>query len=296
MNRGEGTGLAVAIIGHAVLFGVLSVGFLATPNADELKSQPIDISLIDEVAFEAAAPASVEAPAESMAPDPGPLEDAAPPAPAPDEAQPEPPAPQPEPAPAPAPVPKAAPKAAPKRPAPAPEKAAPKATPRREAAPKTPTRTAENSKATGSSTAAKARPRSSRLGDDFLKGVVANESKGKAQTPRAQAVSAQVMAGLGQAIIRQVQPCADRITSPGPGANEIRSRVRLQMRANGTMAARPEVLGQTGVNDENRRYAQRVGELAVAAFIQCAPYNLPDEYYGVPNGWQEITINYRLPG
>lgn len=295
MNRGEGTGLAVAIIGHAVLFGVLSVGFLATPNANELKSQPIDISLIDEVAFEAAAPASVEAPAESMAPDPGPLEDAAPPAPAPEPApEPQPPAPQPEPAPAPAPVPKAVPKAAPKRPAPAPEKAAPKATPKREAAPKTPTRTAEKSKATGSSTAAKARPRSSRLGDDFLKGVVANESKGKAQTPRAQAVSGAAVAGLADAIQRQVQPCANRIASPGPGANQIRTRLRMQMQRNGSLASRPEIRGQTGVDDDNRRYAERVGELARAAVIQCAPYELPDELY--EGGWQDIIINYRLPG
>ena len=294
MNRGEGTGLAVAIIGHAVLFGLLSVGFLATPNANELKSQPIDISLIDEVAFEAAAPASVEAPAESMAPDPGPLEDAAPPEPTPAEAEPEPPAPEPEPAPSPSPVPKAAPKAVPKRPAPETKRAAPKATPRREAAPKTPTRTAEKSKATGSSTAAKARPRSSRLGDDFLKGVVANESKGRAQTPRAQAVSGVAVAGLADAIARQVQPCANRIASPGPGANQIRTRLRMQMQRNGSLASRPEIRGQTGVDDDNRRYAERVGELARAAVIQCAPYELPDELY--EGGWQDIIINYRLPG
>lgn len=293
MNRGEGTGLAVAIVGHAVLFGVLSVGFLATPNANELKSQPIDISLVDEVAFEAAAPASVEAPAESMAPDAGPLEDAPAPAPAPDEAQPEAPAPEPEPVPVPAPVPKAAPKAAPKRPAPEPKRAAPKATPKREAAPKTPTRTAEKSKAAGTS-GAKTRPRSSRLGDDFLKGVVGNESKGKAQTPRAQAVSGAAVAGLADAIARQVQPCANRIASPGPGANQIRTRLRMQMQRNGSLAARPEIRGQTGVDDDNRRYAERVGELARAAVIQCAPYNLPDELY--EGGWQDIIINYRLPG
>lgn len=293
MNRGEGTGLAVAIVGHAALFGVLSVGFLATPNANELKSQPIDISLVDEVAFEAAAPASVEAPAESMAPDAGPLEYAPAPAPAPDEAQPEAPAPEPEPAPAPAPVPKAVPKPAPKRPAPETKKAAPKATPKREAAPKTPTRTAEKSKAAGES-GAKARPRSSRLGDDFLKGVVGNESKGKAQTPRAQAVSGAAVASLGQAIIRQVQPCANRIASPGPGSNQIITTVRMRMQRNGSLAGRPEIVKQSGLDDDNRRYSQRVGELARAAMIQCAPYELPDELY--EGGWEDITINYRLPG
>ena len=39
MDRAEGAGLTVALIGHAVLFGVLSVGFLATPNPAELKPQ-----------------------------------------------------------------------------------------------------------------------------------------------------------------------------------------------------------------------------------------------------------------
>ena len=32
MDRSEKIGLGVAIAGHAVLFGLLSVGFLATPN------------------------------------------------------------------------------------------------------------------------------------------------------------------------------------------------------------------------------------------------------------------------
>ncbi len=52
-------------------------------------------------------------------------------------------------------------------------------------------------------------------------------------------------------------------------------------------------MGQSGVDDDNQRYAQRVGELAIAAFIQCAPYELPDELY--EGGWQDIIMNYALP-
>lgn len=293
LTSGERSGLVVAVAGHAVLFGLLSVGFLATPNAEGLKSQPIDISLIDEVAFEAAAPASVEAPAESMAPDYGPLEDAPAPEPLPDAAQPQPPTPSSDSAPPPRPAPEAPPRPTPKRAAPEPEEAAPKAKPKPKAAPKRETRTAEKSKSAGEG-GAKSRPKSSRLGDDFLKGVVGNESKGKAETPRANNVSAAAVASLGDAIKRQVQPCANRIASPGPGANQIVTQLRLQMQRNGSLAGRPEIGRQRGIDEGNRRYAQRVAELARAAVIQCAPYSLPAELY--EGGWKDIIINYSLPG
>ena len=99
---------------------------------------------------------------------------------------------------------------------------------------------------------------------------------------------------MGDAIARQVQPCANRINNPGPGANLIRSKLRLRMNPDGSLAGRPALTGQSGVTDENQRYAQRVGELAAAAVIQCAPYKLPSELY--ENGWKDIIINYRLPG
>ncbi|WP_298090740.1 hypothetical protein [uncultured Sphingomonas sp.] len=88
MDRAERIGLGVAVAGHLVLFGLLSVGFLATPNPEKLKVQPIDISLVKDVALEAEAPQAIEAPAQSIAPEEGEPEDAAPPEPA--EAEPEP--------------------------------------------------------------------------------------------------------------------------------------------------------------------------------------------------------------
>ena len=80
MNRAEAVGLGAALVGHAVLFGLLSVGFLATPNPMELESTPLDVSLVDAVALQSAAPAAVEPPAQSRAEDSGPIEDAPPPA------------------------------------------------------------------------------------------------------------------------------------------------------------------------------------------------------------------------
>ncbi|MFD1788141.1 cell envelope biogenesis protein TolA [Sphingomonas floccifaciens] len=323
MDRAEKYGLGIAAAGHVALFGLLSVGFLSTPNPLKLESKPIDISLVDEVALESAAPATTEAPAPAEALEVGPVEDSAPapaetvaepvpvqppPAPVPPAPKPAPPKPTPAKA-APAPAPKPAPVKAPPKPTPpkaepakpqpkaaakpAPAPAQPKAAPRParpglarpDVAPERP----------GSAAASKAaRPRGSILGDDFRKSLAQSSEKGTAQTPRVANVSAQAVAGLGDAIARQVQPCANRIPNPGPGANQIRTKLRLRMNPDGSLASRPVVSGQTGVDDENRRYAQRVGELAGAAVIQCAPYKLPAELY--EGGWKDIIINYRLPG
>jgi hypothetical protein len=63
------------------------------------------------------------------------------------------------------------------------------------------------------------------------------------------------------------------------------------------LQGRPVVAGQRGLDDENSRYAQRVADLAVNAFVSCAPLRgLPDELYAVPRGWSNFTMNYRLPG
>lgn len=326
MQKAEKIGLSVAVAGHAVLFGLLSVGFLATPNPVKLKNEPMDVSFAEDVAAEQSSPQQTEAPAVSQAPDTGAPEDAAPPeaveepipepAPAPPAPAPRPqPAPRPEPkpapkpVPAPRPVPKPVPKPAPKpapapkpepkpapvkqqaRPAPAPARPAPAAKAPAKPAPAKPAVT----KGQGTNAQATApRPRGGRLGDNFLKGIADTPKPGKAEAPRGTAVSTQQVAGLGAAIRRQVQPCANRVPSPGPGANQITSKVVLNMRPDGTLAAKPTIRGQTGVDGENERYAQRVGEMAIAAFIQCAPYELPDELY--ENGWKTIIINYKLPG
>ena len=309
MERAEKYGLGVAAAGHVLLFGLLSVGFLSTPNPLKLESKPIDISLVDEVALESAAPATTDAPAPAEAPEVGPPEDSAPlpveappevapapPPPAPAPPKPAPPKPAP-PKPAPAPAPKAPPakpqppKPAPAKPAPAAASKAPPAKPR----PPGLSRPNVTPERPGTAPAAKsARPRGSLLGEDFKKSLAISSERGTSPTPRSQSVSAQAVAGLGDAIARQVQPCANRVPNPGPGANLIRTKLRIRMNPDGSLAARPVVSGQTGINDENGRYAQRVGELAGGAVIQCAPYKLPAELY--EGGWKDIIINYRLPG
>lgn len=149
MERAEKIGLGVATAGHVLLFGLLSAGFLATPNPLKLKTPPMEVSMVDEVALQSTAPKiSTAPPPPSIAPEQGPTQDAKPspepepePAPAPPQPKPQPkptpappkevvkPAPE-KPAPKPKPVPakKEVAKVAPK-PKPAPEKPAPKAKP-----------------------------------------------------------------------------------------------------------------------------------------------------------------------
>ncbi|TKD51690.1 cell envelope biogenesis protein TolA [Sphingomonas baiyangensis] len=314
MDRAEKLGLAAALIGHAVLFGLLSVGFLATPDPQALQPTPIEVSLVEEVGLEAQAPASIEPPAPSIAPETGPPEDAAPPAPeaAPPEPAPEPepapPAPAPEPAPAARPAPKARPR--PERPKPAerpPEKKAaerpapkapPKAAPKRDTPPakKAPPKAAAAKGSGNDSASTKARPRGSRLGDDFLKGLSDTPSESKAVTPPSAArVDARALAGIRDAIRRQIQPCADKQVNPGPGANAIVTVLNLRLNRDGTLAGNPRQVRQTGVTGENERYAQRVTDLGIAAFRACSPLKLPAEYYSTANGgWSNINYNWQL--
>lgn len=338
MERTEKVGLGVAAAGHVVLFGLLSVGFLATPNPLKLKQTPVEVSLVQDVALEAAAPAATEPPSQRVSPEAGEPEDAPPPAPA---AEPEPvPAPAPEPVPAPAPPKPTPPKPAPPKPAPKPapkEAPAPKPVPKPVAKPKPKpaaekalaksTRTAEKkssapakpakadakpassastrssskpaaSRGSGATETAKAtRPRGGRLGDDFLKGLSAEKSAAKNSDapPAAARIDGRALASIVQAIARQIQPCADRQVDPGPGANQIVTTLNLKLNRDGTLSATPSVVRQTGVNDENQRYARRVVDLGVAAFKGCSPLKLPAEYYATANGgWSNINYNWKL--
>jgi len=144
-------------------------------------------------------------------------------------------------------------------------------------------------------------PRVSRIGDDFLKGISDDKlapRNAPAPKPAAATVSASAMAGIVQAIRRQVQPCADRQVNPGEGASRIKVRMRLQLTRSGRLRAPPQVLGASGVDDENARYEERVKDLAVATFVGCAPLvGLPPELYETESGrgWSDFIMNYNLP-
>lgn len=272
IDRAELAGTGAALAFHVALVAALSL-HLAQPDA--IPEPPsMEVEFIDEVGLSAATPTPAVTPPQSQAPEIGEAEPVEP-APAPT------PAPQIEPAPAPRIVPTPAPRPAKTLAKPAPAKAAPVKPAPAKAAP------------------AKPAPRVSRIGDDFLKGI--NESPAKAAPaakPAAATVSPSAMAGIVQAIIRQVQPCANRQVDPGPGANRIRVKLRLQLSRSGRLSRPPQVVGTTGVDDENSRYEERVKDLAVATFVGCAPLTgLPPELYETSSGkgWSDFILNYKLP-
>lgn len=313
MERGEQAALGIAAAGHVLLFALLSAGFATAPKPFD-PPPAMSISLVDDVALTATAPAAIEPPAQSVAPDPGLPEDAAPPAPAPPEPAPPEPAPAP-PTPAkPAPPKPAPPKPAPPKPAPArpavtaptrPVAAVPKAAPARPAPPRpavpAPAKPATRSATRGTGTqvaSTQVRPRGAILGNDFLKGLTADRAppQARGQIPVAATMSSQAAADIGSAIKRQVQPCAERQQLNAPGAERISVDLRLNINRDGSLAGRPAVVGHTGIDDANSRYVDRVDDLAIAAFVGCAPLRgLPADLYDVPRGWKVFRLRFNLP-
>lgn len=265
MDRAESTGLAVATLGHVLLFGALSLGFVSTARLPPLQSDPLDVTLVDAVGLRSAAPeATVEPPAPAEAPEIAPPEEA-PPA-------------EPAPAPAPAPVPK--PIAPPVAPKPQPKQEA-KELPDPGERRRPDRTTAPAKKQTGS-----------RLGADFLKGI-ADSPQGKAQTPRAAAINAQAMAGLAAAITRQFKPCYELGSLQGTPAMSILTVLRLRYNSDGTVAVPPALVEQTGVDSSNGEYARQISEVARRAVLRCTPIRLPPDLY--EGGWDDFELRF-IPG
>jgi hypothetical protein len=279
MTRSEAAGLGVAALGHVLLFGALSLSWLR--NAPPLVlNDPVEVQLVDEVGLHSAQPeAAVTPPAPSEAPEVGP--------------------------PAPPEEPKVVEKTKTEAPAPAPS---PKPAPKAKPAPLAPAELVLTHKpheshlardlalASAGAVAVK-KAMGARLGSNFLDGVTDQPSKSVSKTPLAATVDSKALAGLADAIRHQVQPCADKVINPGPGASDIRTKLHLRMNKDGSFASAPEMIAQTGVNDENGRYATRVKELAIGAFTQCAPFHLPPELFRTASGagWSDIAITYKLP-
>jgi outer membrane biosynthesis protein TonB len=276
MDRAERAGLGVALVGHAALLAALSLGLLNTTRPKPPVRDTMDVMLVDKFALQSAMPTpAVEAPQAAQAPEIGPVEDAAPP-----------PAPQPAPAPpkaapTPAPPPKPAPTPAkPTPPTPAPAKPAP-AKPAAKAAPQAPPAEPKS---------VKGKPKATALGADFLKGIPAEKTQGKAATPRAATVDAQAMAGLVALIASKVKPCYT-VPAGGSDTQSIVSRVHLRLKRDGSIAATPEVVGNTGVTPVNQPYVRQMNEAAVRAIQRCASYNLPAELYD--GGWEDLIFTFR---
>lgn len=259
MTRSEAGALGIAAIGHLALFGLLSVGFLATPNPKKLESVPIEVSLTDQVGLESQAPVPhQEDVAARRSPVEAPIEpEVAPPEPV-VEPEPQPVArPQPvPPRPAPAPEARPAPKQPPAKPAPA--KAPPKAQPKREV-------------------------RASGALEGIIAGLKDSPSQGKATTPPAAKAGPAVQSALRAEVLRQIKPH----WSPPSGADsdKLRTTVQVQLDRSGAIVGQPRV-SQTGVTASNRAQADLHRERAIRAVRLAAPFKLPAQYY---DAWKTIA-------
>jgi hypothetical protein len=260
MDRAETTGLGVSVAGHVALLALLSLA-LVTVTHPPVAQQSMEVSFVEDVALTSAAPQpSSEPAAQSTAPEIGPMEDAAP-------------------APAPAPPVERVPP-----PKPVAEQPAPQQQRRTETRPAPPAPRGEgrNTRRPG-------------LGDIDPRSF-GRDPNSRSANPPAATMSAAAAADIAQAIARQVQPCADRQIYPGPGSERIVTPIMLSLNRDGSLKGRPRIGQQRGLDEENSRYARRVADLAVNAFVSCAPLRgLPQDLYDVPRGWASFTMNYRLP-
>ena len=307
MDRAERTGLGVAAIGHIALFVALSLSLFSARIPKPPIADTMDVQFVDKVGKTSAAPkVSQEAPAPSVAPEKGAPEDTPPPPPKAEpvpKPQPRPTPPKPAPAP-PKPEPRPEPKPEPK-PKPAPPKPAEKPKPEKEQAKPAPEKTAKPTPAKPAKKAGlssdflsdlppdkpgTAKPKGSRLGSDFLKGLSPSKAPGKASAPHAAAISAQSMSGLIGLIASKVKPCYNP-PAGGADSGQIVTILSIRMNKDGSVAnVTPGA--QSGVNGSNSAYARQMADAAVRAVKRCSPITgLPPELYD--GGWSDFDFRFR---
>lgn len=312
MERAEKIGLGVATAGHVLLFGLLSAGFLASPNPLKLKSPPMDVSLVDEVALQSAAPqVSTQPPPPSVAPEQGPTEDAKP-APAPEpEPQPEPVPPPPKTAPAPKPAPAPPPKKveppkpqekpapakkavakAPAKPKPALEKPAPKT----KQTPEKPKPAAAAPAKPAKSEAKSSAPAKSSSSSSKATAPAKASGQGKAEKPRGSLLGKDFLKGIDRTddAPRKPAPPPAAVMGPqqkaaldaeirrqlkphwrppsGADADKLVTLLEVRLDQNGNIVGTPQVIDQQGVSASNQPQAKLHAERAIQAVKLASPF------------------------
>ncbi len=265
IDRSEIGGVALALVGHVALFGLLSLGLVTATAPLVVPSQPIEVTLTDQVALVSGAPdPSKEAPAARKSPVEAPIEpDSAP---------------------------------APVDPAP-PAKAQP--TPPKDAIPDPSLRRRPDKPAPTQQANAKPGKRpvtpSGRLDGLDLNAPSDRPSASTSTKAQASTMTAAAASNIGSLIVQRTQPCADRQVSPAPEASRIRVTVTLRLNRDGSLAGPLTITGHDNVDDSNRRYVTRVDDAVRAIFAGCSPLRgLPADLYDVPNGWRVFTLRYKL--
>ncbi|MFV0645465.1 MAG: energy transducer TonB [Sphingomonadaceae bacterium] len=281
LRKEEWAALCAAVLLHLGLVAIL----LMQPDRDPPLPEPerMSVTLATEVGLQSTAPDPV---AQSRAAEAPELSDIPAP-PQPDMPQPES---QTRPDPLPAPVQVATPAPQPRaKPSPAP-RAKPSPAPRAKPSPAPSPRAATPSRTTPSRSSSKPRPTQrsggSRVGSNFLEGAGSSASSNDTRVPAAQ-IGASARASLVQAMARQIKPHWQ--PPSGPEVEKIVTILSFRLNPDGSLAGKPVVRRQTGVNDVNRAQAARHAEQAIRAVQVAAPFDLPDNYY---NAWKSVTFSF----
>lgn len=259
MDRAEIAGVGVATAGHAALLLALTFGFAAT-RLPTPKSEPIEVSFVDEVGLE------------STAPSPSPVESA--PLAGPQDAPPEPAMPAPpqlQQVPAPQPEPRLQPQ--PRTPAPSqrPAKVQP-----RQAAPKAPP-----------APVAKASPRRNAGGlNSVVAGLSDRPTPSRSADAPAAAAGPAVQASLGAEVRRQLKPHWKAPT--GADAEQLRTEVVISLAQDGRVTD-ISIVGTTGQTASNRPQVPLHREHAQRAIRLAAPFRLPAQYY---DAWKQLRVTF----
>jgi outer membrane biosynthesis protein TonB len=106
--------------------------------------------------------------------------------------------------------------------------------------------------------------------------------------PKRATLSAIQAATLEQAIRSQIAPCWN---PPIGGADvaEMTAVLRIRLNRDGTVAAPPEFVSQTGATAGNQAYARAFVETARRAVLRCAPLQLPADLFPY---WREFELNF----
>ena len=106
--------------------------------------------------------------------------------------------------------------------------------------------------------------------------------------PKQAKLSAIQAATLEQAIRAQIAPCWN---PPIGGADvaDMTAALRIRLNPDGTVAAPPEFVSQTGATAGNQAYARAFVETARRAVLRCAPLQLPADLFPY---WREFELNF----
>jgi TonB C terminal len=259
IDRAEASGVAVSVIAHAALFGLLSLGFVAAAKPLRIGSAPIEVTLTDKVGLEAEAPViSRDVPKTQISPDEGPIE-----------------------------------------PDPAPAEPAARTQPDRQSASAAalpdPNAKAKNQKppsqATGAATAKPPRKSTGLLGRDFERGLTDQPTHGTSDTPPAEKAGPEVQNALSAELTRRLRPFWKPPT--GADADKLRTVVRVELDRSGAIVSVGQCK-QTGITASNQAQASLHCENAKRAIRLAAPYTtFPDKYYDT---WKVIfpAFDWRL--